>query len=211
MKISFESFEKNFIANILKEIYLDKTYDRFLAGKKDLVIFDLGANIGLFSLYSLKFAKKIVAVEPSSLIFKDLEENTKEYPQITRVQAAVGSKNGSLELFGSDVNLTMFSSYKTNVHSEKSETVKQMNLSTIMDLTETKHIDFMKMDIEGSEFSVLASDDFLKVSKKIDVIMGEIHSWTGRNPNQVLVSLEECGYQVKILSQSPILFIAERE
>jgi FkbM family methyltransferase len=211
MTISFDSFEKSFVANILKEIYIDKVYDSYLMGKKDLVIFDLGANIGLFSLYAMKFSKKVVAVEPSTQIFKYLEENTKEYPQITRVQAAVGSKNGSLELFSSDDNLTMFSAYQTPVHNGKSETVKLMNLSTIMDLTDTKHIDFLKLDIEGSEFPLLASDDFLKASKKIDVIMGELHSWTGRNPNQAIVAMEECGYKVKILAQSPILFIAEKE
>jgi len=86
-----------------------------------------------------------------------------------------------------------------------------MNLSTIMDLTDTKHIDFLKLDIEGSEFPLLASDDFLKASKNIDVIMGELHSWTGRNPNQAIVAMEECGYKVKLLAQSPILFIAEKE
>lgn len=210
MKLAFNGFRENFIAEILKEIYIDKVYDSHLKGKKDLVIFDLGANIGLFTLYALPFAKKIVSVEPSSKNFKYLEENTKEYDNVTRLKVAVGAKNGSLELFECKDNDTAFSIYKTPSHTDKKELVKEMNMSTIMDLTEVKHIDFMKVDIEGSEFEFFSSDDFLKASENIDVIMGEIHSWTGRNPNQVLVSLEECGYKVKILSQNPILFVAER-
>lgn len=210
MTIHFDSFEKNFIADILKEIYIDKVYQSHFAGKNDLVVFDLGANIGLFTLYVLPFSKKIVSVEPSSKIFDYLEKNTKEYPQITRVQAAVGAENGSLELFQCKDNDTAYSSFKTPSHTDKKELVKKMNISTIMNMVEVKHIDFMKVDIEGSEFEVFASDDFLKASENIDVIMGEIHSWTGRNPNQVLISLEECGYKVKILSQNPILFVAER-
>lgn len=203
--------ELNYIPQILEEIYVRKVYEPILHGRSDLTILDCGANIGLFSLYAAKFAKKIVAIEPSSQIFEYLSLNIAEEPVITAMQVAVGAENGSLELFGSDVNLTMFSAHKTGVHNEKPEKVKKMGIQTILDFNSLTHVDFMKLDIEGSEFEVLASDEFAKAAPKIDVIMGEIHSWTGRNPTQCVQSLEECGYSVEILSQSPLLFLARRE
>ena len=210
MTLHYQDIEKNFIPQILEEIYVRKVYDPILQGKKDLVILDLGANIGLFSLYAAKFAQKVISVEPASSIYEYLVKNTENEHNIYPIQAAVGAENGSLELFGSDVNLTMFSAHKVGIHNEKSEKVKQIGLQTLLDLHSLTHVDFMKLDIEGSEFEVLSSDEFIKAAPKIDIIMGEIHPWTGRNPQQCVQALEEAGFSVEILSQSPILFLARR-
>ncbi len=213
MQLHFESFETNFIAHILQEMYISKVYEPILRGRSELTIIDLGANIGLFSLYAHKYAKKIIAVEPSSQIYEYLTKNIKSNnleDKITPVKAAIGAENGKMELFGSDVNLTMFSAHKVDIHNEKSETVKQLGLNTLLDLHSLTHVDFLKLDIEGSEFEVLASDEFMKAAPKIDFIMGEIHEWTGRNPKQCVQALEECGFEVEIISQSPLLFQAKR-
>lgn len=208
--LHYSDMETNFIPQILEEIYVRKVYEPLLRGRHDLVIFDLGANIGLFSLYASRFAKKLIAVEPSSKIYEFLVKNTETEYNIYPIQAAVGAENGSLELFGSDVNLTMFSAHKVDIHNDKSETVKQIGMQTLLDLHSITHVDFMKLDIEGSEFEVLASDEFMKAAPKIDVIMGEIHPWTGRNPQQCVQALDEAGFSVEILGQSPILFLARR-
>lgn len=211
MTLHFQDIEKNFVAHILKEIYMDRVYEPILADRKELTILDLGANIGLFSLYAAKFARKIISVEPSSQIFEYLVKNTQDNPVITPVQAAIGPENGKMELFSSDVNLTMFSAHKTGVHSENKEVVQQYGLNSLLALHSIDHVDFMKLDIEGSEFGVLASTEFRKAAPKIDCIMGEIHSWTGRHPQQCVQSLEENGFNVEILSQSPLLFLAKKE
>lgn len=208
--LHFQDMRKNFIPQILEEIYIRNVYEPILQGKSDLTIIDCGANLGLFSLYVMKYAKTVIAVEPSSQIYEYLEKNTKDYPIIKTIKVAVGAENGSLELFGSDENLTMFSSHKIGIHSDKSEKVQQMGMQTLLDYFSLTHVDFLKLDIEGSEFEVLASDEFLKASPKIDCIMGEIHRWTGRNPAQCVQALEEAGYTVEIISQSPILFLAKR-
>jgi FkbM family methyltransferase len=210
MQLHFDSFERNFIAQILQEIYISGVYEPMLGGRKDLTIIDLGANIGLFSMYASKFAKKIIAVEPSQYIFDFLTKNTENDDKITRVKAAIGAENGKMELFGSDVNLTMFSAHKVNVHTDKSEIVQKMGLNTLLDLHSLTHVDFLKLDIEGSEFEVLASDEFMKAAPKIDCIMGEIHEWVGRNPRQCVQSMEEAGFEVELLSKSPLLFLAKR-
>jgi hypothetical protein len=73
-----------------------------------------------------------------------------------------------------------------------------------------EHVDFMKMDIEGAEFDVLGSDSFDEVAGKIDVIMGETHSWTNRNPGQVYQALQNRGFKVRKVSTEAEVFYAER-
>lgn len=213
MSLHFQDIEKNYIAHILKEIYYDKVYDPYFRGKKDLTVLDLGANIGLFSLYVHKFASTVLAVEPASDIYECLVRNIHDNELgavITPVQAAIGGENGQMKLYTSDVNLTMASSHPIDLHNKEPEIVQKMGLFTLLNLHSIEHVDFMKLDIEGSEFELLASEEFLKAAPRIDFIMGEIHSWTGRNPQQCIQSLEESGYDVEIVSQSPLLFQAKR-
>lgn len=213
MTIHFQDIRKNFVSNILKEIYMDRVYDPYFNGKSDLTVFDLGANIGLFSMYAWDFAKKIVSVEPSGQIFEYLEKNMLQKPKQTKtilLKAAIGAKNGEIDLYGSDTNLTMFSTHKVGIHADDSEKVEMIDMEELFKRSKTKKCDIMKIDIEGSEFEVLSSRGFSKVASKIDFIVGEIHAWTGRNPHQCVQSLEENGFRVEIVGNSPILFRAER-
>src|SRR5437762_2762410 len=69
----FHDFANSYIPHILKEIYIDKIYQRFLVGKRDLVIADWGGNIGLTSFYFKDFAKVVYTVEPSKLHLQSLQ------------------------------------------------------------------------------------------------------------------------------------------
>src|SRR5207253_3031198 len=54
-------------------------YAHLFESKKDLVFLDIGANIGLVSIYAVPFCKRIVAIEPSPEVFKVLWVNTEDY------------------------------------------------------------------------------------------------------------------------------------
>lgn len=213
MTLHFQDIRKNYIPHILKEIYIDRVYDPYFQGRSDLTVFDLGANIGLFSIYASQYARKVVSVEPSKQVFEFLEKNLEQIPtktDNTLLKAAIGAKNGSITLYGSDDNLTMFSTHKVGVHNDDSEEVEMIDMKELFNRSKVDHCDIMKLDIEGSEFEVLASKAFTKMASKIDMIVGEIHPWTGRNPNQCVQALEENGFKVEIVEPSPILFRAER-
>jgi len=47
---------------IIRQINNDRLYDPFFKDKKDLVILDIGANIGLFTLYAQDSASKLISV-----------------------------------------------------------------------------------------------------------------------------------------------------
>ena len=65
-------FDSLFIPYIFKEIYLEGIYVDIFNQKKDMVIIDVGANIGVVTQYMRQFAKKIYAIEPSPEHFEAL-------------------------------------------------------------------------------------------------------------------------------------------
>ena len=84
---------KSAVDIILWQINHKKIYDRYLNDRTDMVILDIGANIGLTALAFCDSAKRIVAVEaaPRQIsIFKSLCGNEKN---IELVEAALSNEN----------------------------------------------------------------------------------------------------------------------
>jgi FkbM family methyltransferase len=86
--------------HLYQEIFVDRSYtpSGFPVLRPEPVIFDVGANIGLFSLFALEewAAARVVAFEPIPEIFGVLQENLRPYPTATAVPAALGATNGTV-------------------------------------------------------------------------------------------------------------------
>lgn len=209
----FRDFDNCYLPEILKEMYRDRVYDPYLKGKKDLVIADFGANIGMFSYYAHDMAKVIYAVEPSKEHFEVLTKMI-EFNGLKRVKPikkALSNKNGKTTFYHNN-NTTMFSlKSKVNTRPSESEEVETIDFEQFFIENDIKHLDFVKIDIEGSEAEVFASTGFDKVADKIDIIMGEFHTWSGVNPSQFANYLRDAGFNFKWANATEAsLFIAER-
>lgn len=211
--IFFKEFTHSYIPEILTEIYRQRVYAPFLEGKKDLTILDIGGNIGLFSFYASQFAKKVYTVEPANehidVIHKMVEFN--KLKNIVSIHScAIAKDDGEMELFHNN-NVTMFS-LKEAVKdpSLPSEKVKTYRLDTFMQENDIKHVDFMKLDIEGAEMDVICGDGFEKACKSIDSLVVEYHQWSGRNPSQLVTALQDYGYEVQQIPSDAMLFGARR-
>ncbi len=195
--IYFRDFKTAFIPHILKEMYIDKIYNPYFEGKKDLTILDIGANIGLFSFYTAEYAKKIYAVEPSQPHFDVMCKmlDTNKLTNVQPVKMAISDRVGMADFYH-NTNTTMYSLKKEveNLPDEK-ELVQTADLATFFEMYSIDHVDVMKIDIEGSEGLVFASDGFEKVADKIDLILGEFHSWSGINPAQFANSIRDRGFE----------------
>lgn len=121
------------------------------------VILDIGANIGSTALwfYQIAGASKVIAVEPNLKTFNIMETNIKVNgleDKIYPMNIALGSEEGYAKIsFKSSHNtgLTTFSACdKNSVGAVRSTTVDNI-------IQEDQHIDFMKIDVEGSELKVL--------------------------------------------------------
>lgn len=185
----------NFIGHIAAEIYKDQVYHSLVDGKKDLVILDVGANIGLTAHYFSQYASKVYAVEPAKEHFECLSKMV-EFNElkeiIVPINKALYLKSGQFPLHHNP-NRTMYSLH-TAVSDGTHEMVESTTLTDIFKEHNIKHVDLFKLDIEGSEPEVLAHSSFQEVAPLIDTLIMESHNWSGRNPNQVNEALEMAGF-----------------
>lgn len=211
------AIEDNYIQLILQEIYgkgyKEKgIYDDLLKDRNDLTIIDVGGNIGLTSYYFSKFAKQVYTLEPSKEHFECLLKML-DFNQIKNVKplnVALYMKDGEFEL-GHNDNRTTFSLHlATKQESLPSEIVPAITLTTLFKNEKIEHVDFMKLDVEGSEYEILGHSSFAEVAPKIDALLIEAHSWAGRHPNQLRESLKNRGFIVEQVPNDASLFYAHK-
>lgn len=206
----FRDFKNSYLPHILKEMYMDAIYEPFLQGKQDLTIFDLGSNIGIFSYYASQYGT-VHSFEPSAmhmdtqrtmLAYNKLNNKVKTY------QVALSEVDGTTTFYHNG-NTTMFSlEPAVNSKPEEAETVETWTMKTAMEKAGVDHIDFMKLDVEGHEFKLMASQGFASVVNKIDTIVGEYHTWTNTNPDQMITMLMDYGYKAWWLNQTEATIFA---
>lgn len=147
------------------------------------VIFDIGANVGEVSLYLSKMYpnSKIFSIEPSKanlVIFKEnIEKQYFNCNNITIIEKVICNYNGKIKitkLFGAEntiildpkKNRQINNEYKNNVN--KIDEVDEVDANTLIKICEQNKIDkidFIKIDIEGSE--PLLTEDINKLKPKL--------------------------------------------
>lgn len=194
-------------------MYIDRVYDQFLMDLKDPVILDVGANVGLFSFYAYPYAQKIYALEPSeshSEVLNHMVTYNKMYDKIVHVKKALSHANGTAKFYHND-NVTMFSLREEVNIAKDYEEVETITLDKLLEDLKLKYVDFMKLDVEGSECEILGSEGFAKVADKIGIIVGEYHTWSGINPNQLMTTMQDLGFKFRWLQRTEAsIFVAER-
>lgn len=172
-------------------------YSEYLT-KEDKVILDLGGNIGLFAIHVTPWAERIVSVEPTPSHFKLNTELTSKFPQIERIQAAISNNTGQMTFYTFPTNTTM------NSLINRGGDPFIVDCITIPDLIEKlslDYVDFVKLDIEGSE-TIALSDDIIKAfSGRVKKILIEFHEVNGVGYTEQRSIFEQIfvkyGYQTK--------------
>lgn len=138
------------------------------------VIFDLGANIGLASVYfKNKFPyAQIIAVEPEPSNFSLLKENVSPYKDVMVYPCGIWNKTTHLIIRDEGLGNWGFSVQETN--NVLPGSVKAMGISDIMDELKIEQIDLLKIDIEGSEKELFEAN-YERWLPKVKVIIIELH------------------------------------
>jgi FkbM family methyltransferase len=155
---------------IFEEVFLRENY-RFKNFNNITTIIDLGAHIGftsLFIYYNFGINGKMICVEPSSSNFKLLELNLKGIPNVFLENYAISS-NGLKVYFDESL-----SSYNYKISKDKSfKEIKTKTISSLVDKYHLKSIDFIKIDIEGSEEELFSDNkNWIKIVRNLAI---EIH------------------------------------
>jgi FkbM family methyltransferase len=200
----------DYVDALVKQIN-EGVYEPFFKEKKDLTFLDIGANLGLVSIYAYDACRKIVAVEPAPNVLPILLELTKDFPNITVVSAALDAYDGQHEFFVNDVNFTASST--ENTYGVKT-VVECRKLTTILKDYGLRHVDFCKMDIEGAEEIVLDDETVYSVSGIIDQFFIEFHN-TPRTKWEYKLDvvgerLSRSGYQIKIIDKEGMAITATK-
>lgn len=160
-KIKLQLIFANDLA-VLKHIFLDKEYD-WCPVPNPKIIVDLGAHFGDTALYyhACFPDAKIISVEPDLANYQRLIEHTRDIPQITCIQAAMGDVDGTVDLHVMDNSLSHSISKRSGTQS--SVTVRQITLPTLLRECGVNKADLIKFDIEGAEdklFNNIDPSDF---------------------------------------------------
>jgi len=148
---------------VFEQIFVNREYDTELT--EPMTMLDAGANIGLASIYfANRFPKaRIVAVEPEPNNFRMLMLNSRPYPNIHPVQAAVWSNSGRVTLVNGNDKSWAFR-FSESPCPSTSTPVNAPNSVTAVDIddlakqyNESQAFDLLKIDIEGAEKQVFAA------------------------------------------------------
>jgi FkbM family methyltransferase len=156
------------------EIFENEIY-RFESRNPDPYIIDGGANIGLSVIYfkMLYPSSSVLAFEPAPTAFKALERNIHlfELKDVTLCNKALWDSDAVLRFWdeGADGNRI-----ESACNAENIVEVQSQRLSKFLD----RAVDFLKIDIEGSEWPVLneCKDKLTKVAN----MFVEYHSFVDR-------------------------------
>ena len=123
-----------------------------LLTKNDIVV-DIGANTGYFTVLFSYLAKHVYAFEPEPNNFRKLQQNTKNLENLTLYDIAVSNAIGyaTLHTCPTDNGMNRLYDSKWCEGGEKI-TVMTANLDNML---LHRNINFVKMDVEGSEYKVL--------------------------------------------------------
>lgn len=166
IKVNSE-FERGIVGEVLSDIYGE-------LGEGGVVV-DCGAHIGTFSIYAGLKNNKVYSFEPSSANYKTFLENIKIFnleDKIIPYNLAVG-KDGEAYL-----NLVQINTGGNFIFDEPVENnyekVKIINLFDFLKDKE-KEVNFLKIDIEGSEYDVIETFNFDEI--KVKQIGMELHTY----------------------------------
>lgn len=175
--------------------YYDFFYNDWFSKNCELkdtdVVYDLGANIGIFSLYCSNFGvDSVYSFEPHPECFKHLKSNCDRYGKnITCFEKAIFNDFKKVSFKSPD-----FYSMGSGIATDGNYTVDAINLETFVRVNALKNPTVIKIDIEGGEFDFFnsTSDGFFE---SVNTVIFDFH---GQHDQVVKIKtrFESLGYKV---------------
>jgi FkbM family methyltransferase len=157
-----------------------------LQGRQDVVIFDVGANVGSIAAHYRKLFPdcRLYGFEPQEECFGWLEKRFSGDPAVSVYQAAVGAAPGKAQFHltaGRDSSSLLGAGHEHAPPHYRQllaiEEVREVEVVTLDDFTEEhaiERIDILKMDIQGGECSALQGAARLLAGARISLLYLEV-------------------------------------
>lgn len=172
----------------VREVIEDNEYS-FLFG--DLVVVDLGCNVGTFSFWIHKLAREIHAIDM-------VKQNIKSLNKTIRKNKLDKIKTYCIAITGNNIQRRYFKDPVlggggSEIWERGHFVTDCTTLKQFMATHKINYIDILKLDVEGSEREVLTASDFPK--DKVYTIIGELHPDGNGDRIEVKDVLEKMGYR----------------
>lgn len=167
--------------------------------KQDSIVIDIGANIGVFSLYAAyNGAKKVYAYEPNQqaydLLLKNISCNNLGQVIVPCKLAVLNTNNETVKI---PVESSPYNQVITGDARESCEEVKTTTLDDIMTKNGIDFVDLLKLDCEGAEYKIFLNIENSALSR-IRTIRMEYH----QGPlNDLILCLEAHGFHITRLER----------
>ncbi len=181
------------------EFFVDKIYSHLDVQSLD-VVFDIGANVGLWTEWILRQnASKVYCFEPNKVALEVLRRLHGGKDNVEIIDKAVDSEVRTIEFFYSDSN-SLISATEQHGELNKSYEVTTITISDAIEKFGVDHIDLIKMDIEGAEFKIFESLDD-SIYEITDSFLIEFHAFyysDGKEREErIIEKMKEKGYFVE--------------
>ncbi len=143
-------------------------------------VLDIGANIGCTSILFGNLAEKVYCFEPSPTTFDYLEKNVKkaQLDHVTPVNVGLGKESGMFELTfsQSDRSGGFVSNLTSASQGHQVEQIKIIKGDDFMNESKVLKIDFIKIDVEGFEKSVIEGLSST-IARDQPIVVLELNHW----------------------------------
>jgi FkbM family methyltransferase len=178
---------------LAREIYGRRCYfsaPGFAIRPGDTVV-ELGAQVGVFTALAAKLARRVVAVEAQVGFAEELRENLRRNGGLEKTAIEHGLIGGSRGMLSDEAELRAASHYR-------GVAPPRIGMNDIVQKHGIQTIDFLKMDIEGSEFDVVLKDnDWLSITRRIAM---EVHCDYG-SVGELRDALVSRGFRVQLFDE----------
>ena len=203
----FVPYEKEFLGNTLyihdiasfnlghSELFEYETY-RFKATRKNPLIIDCGANLGMSIIYFKKLYPdaEIIAFEADDYIYNFLEKNIQSFrfENVKLFNKAVWDSEKTLSFLDEGGAGGRIERKRETGKYKKVETIRLKNFLS------NQQVDFLKIDIEGAEFTVIK--DCESELENVKNIFIEYHSFPDEQQNlhKILQIVQTAGFRYHI-------------
>ncbi len=173
----------------------------------EVVFCDVGANIGLYSLYAAKAkpTSRIISIEPAASNFVRLARNIQvnNVTNILPMNVALAGRACFGYFYLSDLEsgsaLHTFNATGSN-HQKYKQGIIATTLDDLVYVWGVEHPTHLKIDVDGNELDILKGATKVLGNKKLKEILIEV-SHEGEKKDPALVYLENMGFTVHIKSK----------
>ncbi len=170
-----------------------------LKTKHNPIIFDIGSNIGSFSIYAHRLNKHLNPIiysfepHPDNVNLTEANFKRNRLANYHIVQKAVAGIDGvaSFDISGA------FDAFKLNDQSTETIEVTTIKLSTFCSRNSIDKIHLLKIDIEGGEYDVI-EHDLNFINEKVEVMFIEYHNFDVNDGESLLIEALKANFDISI-------------